>query len=68
MLREQHKTGAPPDALRALCGDPVVVVRASARDHWVALGGAVWRGAGVNFGPSAVSISHCPSNKAQGVS
>ena len=31
--------GAPPDELKKLCMDPVPVVKAAARDHWVALGG-----------------------------
>lgn len=39
VLREQHKSGAPPEALKALCNDPVSVVKAAARDHWAALGG-----------------------------
>ena len=39
VLREQHKSGAPPEQLKILCNDQVAVVRAAARDHWVALGG-----------------------------
>ncbi|CAE7497615.1 unnamed protein product [Symbiodinium natans] len=41
ILREQHnqKSGAPPAGINALCYDPVHVVRAAARDQWVALGG-----------------------------
>jgi len=39
VLREKHKSGAPPAGLNALCYDPVTVVRAAARDQWVALGG-----------------------------
>ena len=39
VLREQHKSGAPPELLRGLCNDTIAVVRAAARDHWVALGG-----------------------------
>eukprot|EP00435_Cladocopium_sp_Y103_P009594 s2604_g2.t1 len=39
VLREQYKSGAPPEELRKLCMDAVPVVRAAARDHWVALGG-----------------------------
>ncbi|CAE7239580.1 unnamed protein product, partial [Symbiodinium pilosum] len=39
VLREQHKSGAPPAGINALCYDPVHVVRAAARDQWLALGG-----------------------------
>ena len=31
--------GTPPEELRKLCMDTVPVVKAAARDHWVALGG-----------------------------
>ncbi|CAE7802940.1 unnamed protein product, partial [Symbiodinium necroappetens] len=39
VLREQHKSGALPAGINTLCYDPVHVVRAAARDQWVALGG-----------------------------
>lgn len=39
VLREQYKSGTPPEDLRKLCMDTVPVVKAAARDHWVALGG-----------------------------
>jgi len=38
-LREGHRSGKPPDALRSLCSNDSGVVRAAARDLWVALGG-----------------------------
>ena len=39
VLRERHKSGALPAGINTLCYDPVHVVRAAARDQWVALGG-----------------------------
>lgn len=39
--------GAPPEALKALCNDPVSVVKAAARDHWAALGGRLLWGPGL---------------------
>ena len=54
ILREQHnqKSGAPPAGINALCYDPVHVVRAAARDQWVALGG---RGPGSQNGSGLCS-------------
>ena len=41
--------GTPPEDLRKLCMDTVPVVKAAARDHWVALGGDAGDGTGVKI-------------------